>query len=157
MLPAGSAQEIKPEEPHWRTFLGCGSAETKNKERGHSLDSLEHRRIESNRRSPRGTTFGCGSIFWCGTFRGDADVWNESVTQGRLFRTSGRTCVESSRTRSFSVRWIDGSRKKRSYLHGACVCMWTWWQIAPLRLEHVWNGSGTGSGTVTRVARTLEC
>ena len=51
---------------------------------------------------------GCGSIFWCGTFRGDADVWNESVTQGRLFRTSGRTCVESSSTGSFSVRWIDG-------------------------------------------------
>ena len=52
--------------------------------------------------------YGCGSIFWCGTFRGDADVWNESVTQRRLFRTSGRTCVESSSTRSFSVRWIDG-------------------------------------------------
>ena len=43
-----------------------------------------------------------------------------------------------------------GPRKKRSYLHGACVRMWTWWQIAPLRLEHV-------SGTVTRVACTLEC
>ena len=50
-----------------------------------------------------------------------------------------------------------GPREKRSYLHGACVCMWTWWQIAPLRLEHVWNGSGTGSGTVTRAACTLEC
>ena len=37
-----------------------------------------------------------------------------------------------------------GPRKKRSYLHGACVCMWTWWQTAPLRLEHVWDGSGTG-------------
>ena len=48
-------------------------------------------------------------------------------------------------------------RKKRSYSHGACVCMWTWWQSAPLRLEHVWNGSGTGSGTVTRVACTSGC
>ena len=63
---------------------------------------------------------GCGSIFWCGTFRGDADVWNESVTQGWLFRTSGKTCVESSSTRSFSVRstngwmngWVDGWMKR---------------------------------------------
>ena len=94
--------------------------------------------------------------------------------------------MESSRTRSFSVRWIDGwlngwvdgwmkrpaarsltirhllegflggaagrIRSAATYMGSVCVCacMWTWWQIAPLRLEHVWNGSGTGSGTVTR-------
>ena len=95
--------------------------------------------------------------------------------------------MESSRTRSFSVRWIDGwlngwvdgwmkrpaargltirqllegflgvaagrIRSAATYMGHVCVCarMWTWWQIAPLRLEHVWNGSGTGSGSATRV------
>ena len=58
---------------------------------------------------------------------------------------------------SLKASWVAGHARSALTEHGACVCMWTWWQIAPLRVEHVWNGSGTGSGTVTRVACTLEC